>query len=578
MNSGKLLWISAIILYVSLHAFSQNNPNTDQGMKPYDSFHGGALDSVSMTSGNLFFHKTEYALPQRGRVAHTFSLQYNNKGFQLQIVCVNGSKGPWQSPPGGTNPSSGGTGCTANYLWHWVGSGVALSSDQILTVTSQYVDSGQQNGYGQEVYVYLYNANTSDGSKHQLADTGNGYRSIDASGIFTTNSGAVDRTGMYNGGALDGNGNYLSGAVNPATWTDTLGRVIPQVPAPPNTSTASLSSCPNLNLPYQPVTYAYTWTVPSPAGPSQYLLCYASVYIRTALFGGTYQSSTYLHDVSQSVNMLQSVVRPDGSVWTFAYDGANPNDTTSIGYGDLLKIGFPMGGSISYTYATTFPYQGQYSSGVGTDRSRSVVTRTVDANDGNGPHSWTYSWANVITNTTSNYVVENTVTDPLGNDTVHQITGFFGGPSLFETQTRSYQGSKNSGTLLKTVNTDYSYSSNPFDQVGPTPSGPTAINVVPIRVTTILSNGLTTKEEKDYDNGFIFRDPLWGAPVYPPMPETSATYPGTLGTVSARREYDFGSGSPGNLLRQTFTTYLWQGNSNYLSANLRWIGQDGGSG
>jgi RHS repeat-associated protein len=160
------------------------------------------------------------------------------------------------------------------------------------------------------------------------------------------------------------------------------------------------------------------------------------------------------------------------------------------------------------------------------------------------------------------------VTDPLGNDTVHQVTGFFGGPSLFETQTRYYQGSQSSGTLLKTVNTDYSYSSNPFDHIGANVNPPTAINVVPIRVTTILPNGLVTKEETDHDSAFTFRDPFWGLPIYPPLSYTSATYSGTLGTVSARREYDYGAGSAGNLLRQTFTTYLWQGNSNYLTANM----------
>src|SRR5215467_12602155 len=126
LRFGKSLLAALCVLYSGL-VFAQNNPNTDQGMKPYDSFHGGALDSVSVTSGNLFFHKTEYAVPQRGSVGLSFSLQYNNKGFQLQIVCVNGSRGPWESPLStSTNPSNGGTGCAAYYFWHWVGSGVQL--------------------------------------------------------------------------------------------------------------------------------------------------------------------------------------------------------------------------------------------------------------------------------------------------------------------------------------------------------------------------------------------------------------------------------------------------------------------
>jgi len=90
----------AAFLFFWASASAQNNPNTDQGLKPYDSFHGGNLDSVSMTSGNLFFHKTEYAAAQRGQAALTYSLLYNNKAFRLQIACVNGSKGPWQMAPG----------------------------------------------------------------------------------------------------------------------------------------------------------------------------------------------------------------------------------------------------------------------------------------------------------------------------------------------------------------------------------------------------------------------------------------------------------------------------------------------
>lgn len=572
MKSGRLLLIAAILCFC-ISLFPQSNPNTDVGMKPYDSFHGGTLDSVSMTSGNLFFHHTEYALPQRGEAELTFSLQYNNKGFRMQTTC--NARGPFRYPTT-NNPNSGGaTGCTPTYTVLWNGSGVNLIDDQTLNVSGQNTDTGQQNGNGSEVYTWVYSAKTSDGSMHPLGYTGSDYRALDASGIrwdgnsFVT---AQTRSGMYQtfaGTVVDSNGNYTStdGSNN---WIDTLGRVIPLVPGPttstqtPPASTASLSSCPNLNLAYQPVTYAYQWNPPGPTGTSPFILCFASVYIRTGNV-----NDQYYRDLSLSVNMLQSLVRPDGTAWTFTYDGANPNDTTSIAYGDLLKIGFPTGGSISYTYATETMYQGQWISGMLTTWSRSVVSRTVDANDGTGPHTWSYNWvSNIVSNTGSSYVAENTVNDPLGNDTVHQVTGLFGGPSLFESQTRYYQGSQNSGTLLKTVNTDYNYSISPFDSLGPNVNPPTAINVVPIRVTTILSNGLTTKEEKDYDSGFSFHDPFWGLTVYPPISSASNMHSGTLGTVSARREYDYGSGAAGNLLRQTFTTYLWQGSGNYLTANM----------
>ena len=72
MRSGKV-WIAAVILLAcSMASLAQNNPNTDQGMKPFDSFHGGTIDSVSITSGNLMFHAPLYSLPQRGRAGLNF--------------------------------------------------------------------------------------------------------------------------------------------------------------------------------------------------------------------------------------------------------------------------------------------------------------------------------------------------------------------------------------------------------------------------------------------------------------------------------------------------------------------------
>ena len=108
MKSPGFWRFVAIILLTGVFALGQSNPNTDQGMKPYDSFHGGALDSVSMTSGNLFFHKQLYALAQRGRSALSFSLQYNNKGFRLLTSC------PTQQ--------------TCTYTWLWNSNGVQLLS------------------------------------------------------------------------------------------------------------------------------------------------------------------------------------------------------------------------------------------------------------------------------------------------------------------------------------------------------------------------------------------------------------------------------------------------------------------
>jgi len=67
---------------------------------------------------------------------------------------------------------------------------------------------------------------------------------------------------------------------------------------------------------------------------------------------------------------------------------------------------------------------------------------------------------------------------------------------------------------------------------------------------------------------------IWQAGYYYVYPSTTPPIIGHGTAVSnsdhetERDEYDYGSGSPGSLLRQTLTQYQWQADSNYLSANL----------
>src|SRR4029077_4267286 len=99
---------------------------------------------------------------------------------------------------------------------------------------------------------------------------------------------------------------------------------------------------------------------------------------------------------------------------------------------------------------------------------------------------------------------------------VHTTTALGGAPkcSFYETQTQYYNGPKSSGSLLKTINTDYQYTVNPYDPAvigGRVQSNATSvINVFPIRVTTTLPNGLVTKTETDYDNALAYHGPLDG--------------------------------------------------------------------
>src|SRR5262249_11726381 len=162
--------------------------------------------------------------------------------------------------------------------------------------------------------------------------------------------------------------------------------------------------------------------------------------------------------------------------------------------------------------------------------------------------------------------------------------------SMYETHTQYFQGSHTSGTLLKSVQTDYQFTSNPWDasvvQAGGTlASARTVTNIFPIRVTTALANGLFSKTETDYGSALGYHGPMdgiqynyascyldgsgmrvcnWTTPNTFPV----TNYTGSFGKVVAEREYDWGQGAPGPLMRQTLTSYLWQSNSNYLSNNF----------
>ncbi len=237
-------------------------------------------------------------------------------------------------------------------------------------------------------------------------------------------------------------------------------------------------------------------------------------------------------------NYLQSVVLPNGTAWTFQYS----ND----GYGDLTQITFPTGGTISYVWGdstigcTGLPVP-----------PRTLVSRTVNANDGTGNHTWNYSNPNGTM----------TVTDPLRNNTVYTNSSF--GPcASYTTAVNYYQGAVQAANLLKTVSTIYSYTASPFGGTGPQ----TYMNIVPTQITTTwAANGKTNQVTKGYDSGFTFPSPISG---------NNTVYTGLYGKVITQKEYDYGttSGQPGPLLKQTNTSYAWQSPnpnySSYLSNNM----------
>ena len=243
--------------------------------------------------------------------------------------------------------------------------------------------------------------------------------------------------------------------------------------------------------------------------------CYSTISYATA-FG-----VTNVAEASGSGPMLTALIRPDGSQWTFTYDNfLNP-----------VAVTLPTGGAITYVWDTHL-FNGPVATSM-----RLVKSRTLTDNNGHS-YTWNYQWGTI-----SNLSLTNISTDPNGSDTAHVFTYLAGGGSegYVETSTLYYQGAQAAGQLLKKVDTAYALATAISSHIA---------NVFPTSIqTTVYPSGKVSLVTKAYDAG-----PGSGAPVF--------------GNVVTEKEYDWGQGAPGPLLRETDTTYQWQSNSAYLTAQL----------
>ena len=86
------------------------------------------------------------------------------------------------------------------------------------------------------------------------------------------------------------------------------------------------------------------------------------------------------------------------------------------------------------------------------------------------------------------------------------------------------------------------------------------------RKDTTWANGQEAQVSHSYDSGFTEYPPIYDPPSgnVPSSPTITAIY----GKELIRKEYDYGNGAPGSLLRTKTTAYLALNNSTYLNANL----------
>lgn len=536
--------VAFFLTLVQLNIYAQTDPIYEAGFKPFGSFKGGAIDAVNLLNLKLNLRIPLASYSQRGDKLHVgFNVQYTDMVFQrTNFPC-----------PG--NPSQ------TCYTFSTPENGVVIQPDFAVSIQNAATNIGSvisPDGAAHGMFLI--------GGLSTYSIDGTAYRGGASGSTFTCpyTESVTDNVGVQyvlscgtppTSYFEDPNGNRITENYNSTnvitSWTDTLGRTIsaPGYSGPGFnpvtayggwTSTSDFSGCTGALT----TAGAFLWSLPGPNGTTDtYKMCYATVYVNVP---NICHGNTLCVWGERSTPRLQSIVLPNKTTWTFKYDSATPNDQTSTGYGDLIGVTFPTGGTLAYAWSTL-----PSNSSCSTDTvsfSRSLATRTLNANDGLGNLLTKYSLTNV------SGVLNTTVTDATSaaNQAVHtftHLTQTFTNTvcGYYETQEKVYSGSSASGTLLKTVNTSY---------VGAVQSGTNQVPALASQVNTIWNgSGQQAMEQYTYEY------------LHVTSQSCSSSCPISDGNILTRKEYAFGSGAPGGLLRTTTTSYL-SSNSNYVPYNL----------
>lgn len=614
----RLLWLILTLLISLLPLQSQtqplSDPTTEDGYKPYGSFAFGDYDSVNLMNLKLDLHIPLPSFQQRGGVLDlNYQLSYTSGMFNYDYV-------PYV-PPDGCDVSQ----CPGSDLINFSSTGGLYIRSSFGASGSASIQAYGYPGPRDGVINAPDGTHLTEPAANgvQYAVDGSGYTMVGGScppiqgaenALVRTSSGISTCNPTLPGGReFDTNGNSITVGPNstaiynalgmnlPTYLTDSLGRTIPLPPFFPGTVnpyadeilsllqlTSDTSGCTGASTTVK----ALLWKVPAPLQQTAiYKFCYAQIPVTGVIIpcstlasistnfslcqsdptqfmvsppvgmttaGGATQSQTKATWDQVSV-YLQSIVLPNNQAWTFAYDGT---------YGDLTSITSPTGGTVSYTWTTYSPYVAAscFASNAPFQYARALATRTIDARDGTGPHTWKYTQNQLAPPTsTNNYIppYSITVSNPDGTSSTHTFTNqslYSSTCSYYETSQTMYSAQ---GALVQQVDTGYS--AIPSNLTGPiTAYGQNAhLSVFPNAITT-TEGGRVQLVEKDYDAGI---------PITVVSPESDVPNVGSvarIGNITAERTYDYGSGSHGPLLRATGASFLWQTDttSSYLNAGL----------
>jgi len=516
-------WLFATLLVVfALPASGQQvNPGTDTGLPMYGSFQAGNPDVVSFQSLALHVAVPITSVRERGR-SFSWSMLFDSPGWEVQ----------WIPQPTQQDPANG------QYSVQKVQNTGALGGGDWIVANPFSWNLGYTSATGtcpgiNEKYSYFsqFYIQDPEGTKHQLQlrlEEGDPYQcygntlssqATDGSGIAVTIANSNPPTVVS---ATQKDGTQVMG-VN--SWMDANGNMASSVADMLNRNVvSSTQSGKTLTL----------GVMNSNGVIESYTVQYTTFNIQTALCGINLSKYTCT-EYSGTVNEVTKITLPTGLSYQFSYQNNSMLQ--------LTQITLPTGGTISYTYnpnPSLLAICTAQQNGTRTpsyDCKIPIASRTVF--DGTGNNQWVYSG-------TADHGGTTTVTDPAGNQQVHTFS-YIGAPgtlsaSPVETAVSYYQGSSTSGKLLKTVTRNWIGTGF----IGDAQIGSTAY-LGYLRVsseTTTLDNNQQSQIQTDFGDTSLTMNP------------------------TEKREYAFGSGAPGALIRRTDYSYLHTNNQTYLNLGI----------
>jgi RHS repeat-associated protein len=493
-----LFLIGCITLLLARLSTAQGAPNAYQiGFPAHGDFSGSEFDSVQINNNNLHIEIPLWTASGRG-MGIGFKYVYDSKGWGFNEHCdrqgfCTDSVSPASTGHGMALCCSGG-----NHL------ALTLVTPQSYRLSYLRVS---KNCNGFTYFTSSYHLSTPDGTKHHFvpdpvvqpggeaicglpsvttvyADDGSGWiMQVDLTNGLPVKAIGRDGTVVPYGAATitDSNGNQIVNGF--PSGTDTLGR---------------------------PFNYDGSYT-----DSGGVLRSLSVVYQNVAIQTNLCLSSTgdACNEYSNTWSVPQTITLPDGLSYTFTYDQGSP---THPYYGQPLAVVLPTGGQI------TWGWSGEDEAGP------TLVSRQLPGE----PQPWTYT---------------GNVTDPAGNTTVSTCAWYFtpyappgSRPNCYIITKKFYEGSSTSGTLIKTVQTDFQLTQA----------------ILPIHETTTWNQqNLVSRVETDYD-------------AYPGWTVNSVTNNISASNPIAKREYAYGTPSWGALVRTTTFGYQHLSNATYRNLNL----------